>query len=93
MLSIRKRVGDDMVISVCVGSSCHLAGSYNAIASFQQMIEEQNLHDLVQVKAAFCLGQCKKAGVCVKIDSGETQCVTSGTAKSFFDSNVIASLK
>lgn len=82
-----------MVISVCTGSACHLAGSFNAIATFQQLIEEHNLHDMVQVKASFCLGQCKKAGVCVKIDSGETQCVTSATAKNFFHDQILAAIK
>ena len=32
-------------VSVCIGSSCHLKGSYNVIQAFQQMIEENGLHD------------------------------------------------
>jgi NADH:ubiquinone oxidoreductase subunit E len=82
-----------MVISVCIGSACHLSGSYNIIAIFQQKIEEYQLHDMVQVKAAFCMGQCGENGVCVKIDSGEIQCVTGSTARNFFDANVLATLK
>ena len=82
-----------MVISVCIGSACHLGGSYNVIAAFQQMIKEYHLFDAIQVKAAFCMGQCGEKGVCVKIDSGEVQSVTGGTAKSFFETNVLAALK
>jgi NADH:ubiquinone oxidoreductase subunit E len=82
-----------MVISVCIGSACHLSGSYNIIAIFQQKIEEHHLHDMVQVKAAFCMGQCGKNGVCVKLDSGETKGVTGSTARDFFDDNVLAVLK
>ena len=30
-------------ISVCIGSSCHLKGSYNVINGFQHVIEKNNL--------------------------------------------------
>ena len=82
-----------MVVSVCIGSTCHLAGSYNVIAAFQQMIEEHHLYNLVQVKASFCMGKCEKVGVCVKIDSAETQSVTGGTAKKFFEDNVLVAFQ
>lgn len=82
-----------MVISVCIGTACHLEGSYNVIAAFQQMIEKYSLHDSVKIKAAFCMGHCTHQGVCVKIDSGEVQSVTGTTAKRFFQENVLAVLK
>lgn len=82
-----------MVISVCIGTACHLEGSYNVIAAFQQMIEKYSLHDSVKIKAAFCMGHCTHQGVCVKIDSGEVQSVTGTTAKEFFEENVVAALK
>ena len=44
-------------VSVCIGSSCHLKGSYNVIQAFQQMIEENGLHDKVDFKATLCMRQ------------------------------------
>ena len=42
-------------LSVCIGSSCHIKGSYNVIQTFQQMIEENNLHGQVDFKGTFCM--------------------------------------
>ena len=47
-----------MVVDVCVGSSCHLKGSYDVIQKLQKLIAENNLEDKVTLKASFCLGNC-----------------------------------
>lgn len=56
-----------MEIYVCVGSSCHLKGSYDIIKKFEQLIKENNLDGKVELKASFCMGHCTD-GVAVKID-------------------------
>ncbi|MBE5039246.1 (2Fe-2S) ferredoxin domain-containing protein [Ructibacterium gallinarum] len=56
-----------MKISVCVGSSCHLRGSYDIINLMKENIESRHLEDKVELAAAFCLGKCTD-GVSVKID-------------------------
>lgn len=45
-------------ISVCIGSACHLKGSYNVINAFQQAIEKNKLNDKVEIGGTFCLGNC-----------------------------------
>jgi len=57
-----------MDIHVCVGSSCHLKGSYKIINLMREAIEKNQLLDKVNVKAAFCLGQCT-TGVTIQIDN------------------------
>lgn len=69
-------------ISVCIGSSCHLKGSYNVIQSIQQMVEENGLHDKIDMKAQFCMKQCQN-GVAVLVD-GELHSVSPETAREFF---------
>ncbi|HEX9060321.1 MAG TPA: NAD(P)H-dependent oxidoreductase subunit E [Clostridia bacterium] len=54
-------------ISICVGSSCHLKGSYQIIQIFQELIKKNKLENKVELKASFCLGRCTK-GVSVKVD-------------------------
>lgn len=54
-------------ISICVGSSCHLKGSYQIIQIFQELIKRNKLGNKVELKASFCLGRCTK-GVSVKVD-------------------------
>lgn len=56
-----------MKISVCVGSSCHLRGSYDIINLMKEAIAKRQLEDKVELAAAFCLGKCTD-GVSVKID-------------------------
>ncbi|WP_346885966.1 (2Fe-2S) ferredoxin domain-containing protein [Clostridium sp. UBA4395] len=79
-------------LSVCIGSACHVKGSYNVINAFQQSIEQYNLSDKVGLKAVFCLGHCSDA-VSVKIDDGEVFSVSGLTAKSFFKKEVLPRVK
>lgn len=79
-------------LSVCVGSACHLKGSYNIINSFQQIIEEYKLSDKVELKAIFCLGHCRE-GVSVQIDGDKIYSVSGNTARKFFDSEVMPILE
>lgn len=78
-------------LSVCVGSACHIKGSYNIINTFQQIIEEYHLSDKVELKAIFCLGHCTE-GVSVKIDDSEVYSVSGATARKFFETEVLPKL-
>jgi NADH:ubiquinone oxidoreductase subunit E len=81
-----------MRINVCIGSACHLKGSYNVINAFQQLVEEYRLADRVEVYASFCLGQCSQA-VSVRIDEREVQSVSGATARAFFEKNVLPDIR
>lgn len=77
-----------MLISVCIGSACHLKGSYDVIDKLQELVEENNLGDQVELKAVFCLGNCQN-GVSVKIGEEEKiYSVTKKTVKEFFDNEI-----
>lgn len=75
-------------LSVCIGSACHIKGSYNVINVFQQMIEEHKLADKVQLKAVFCMGHCTEC-VSVKVDDSEVYSVSGTTARKFFETEVL----
>lgn len=79
-------------IFVCVGSACHLKGSYNIINQLQQIIEEKQLGEKVIVKAALCLGKCTDA-VSARVDGGEVVSLSNENVRSFFEKNVIKKLK
>jgi len=80
-----------MKLSVCVGSSCHLKGSYNVIQAFQQLVEEESLHDKIEMEAQFCMKQCQK-GVSASID-GEVFSVSPETAREVFRTTVLPKTK
>lgn len=56
-----------MEINVCIGSACHLKGSYDVIKEFQKVIKEYKLEEKITLKGAFCLNHCTQA-VSTKID-------------------------
>ena len=77
-------------ICVCVGSACHLKGSYEVIDKLKNCVKNNNLENKVIIKAAFCLGHCTEA-VSVKI-ANTIYSVEPSTADNFFDEQVLRSL-
>jgi NADH:ubiquinone oxidoreductase subunit E len=88
MFIIREEIANMVTISVCVGSACHVKGSYNVLNSFQQLIEEYKLADKIDLKAVFCLGHCTER-VSVKIGEDKIHSVSGTTARSFFEEEII----
>lgn len=76
-----------MVVTICIGSSCHLKGSRDIIASLQRLVSLHGLSDKVELTGSFCMGQCEK-GVCVKIND-ELFSVTPATAEQFFNEEIL----
>ncbi len=56
-----------MNVYVCVGSSCHLKGSYKIIELMKEYVENNHLEEKVNIAAAFCLGKCT-SGVTIKVE-------------------------
>ena len=79
-------------IQICVGTSCHRNGAYNVLVSFQHMIEEHRLNGIVTLEAAFCMQQCAKKGVAIKVN-GKPHRVTPEGARRFFRETVIPLVK
>ena len=77
-----------ITISVCIGSACHLKGSYNVISELQQLIEANNLGDKIEIKSIFCLGHCAGA-VSVRINDEEVENIGSHMVKEFFNKRVL----
>lgn len=78
-------------LKICVGSACHLKGSYELIEIFKYLIRKSNLSDKVEIKAAFCLGHCTEA-VSVSLD-GNIYSVNPDKAEEFFDKYVVKSVR
>ena len=49
-----------MTIQICIGSACHLRGSYDVLEKLKSLIAEDGLGDAITLKAGFCLGRCGK---------------------------------
>ncbi len=75
-------------VSVCIGSACHLKGSYSVISALQDLLEKHGLNDRVEVKAVFCLQQCG-SGVSVKVDEGPVLSLSRERVDDFFRSEIL----
>lgn len=76
-------------IYVCIGSACHLKGSYDVINKLTSLIKENNLEDSAEVRAKFCMGNCGGDGVSVRIDDGEVYSLKSDDVEKFFEEKIL----
>lgn len=77
-----------ITVNVCIGSACHVKGSYNVISTLQELAEEKGLSDSIEIKPVFCMGHCTEA-VSVRIGDGEVESVSSRTVRDYFETKVL----
>lgn len=70
-------------VKVCVGSSCHMKGSYQVIKTFEELIQRNEFEDIVKLKASFCLGCCLN-GIATTIDGTPVNNVGFSNAETIF---------
>ena len=77
-----------MEIKVCIGSSCHLRGSYEVTEKLKKLIADNGLEGKVNLAASFCLGKCG-SGVTVTGDGEFWDGVTPETVETVFAEKVL----
>jgi len=80
-----------MEVRVCIGSACHLKGSYKVIKKLKEIIAVKDMEKDVILKSDFCLGKCSD-GVSVKIDNSEVDSVYIESVEEFFNKKIIGGL-
>ena len=79
-----------MIIQICVGSACHIKGSYRIVELMEKAISDHGLQDEVTLAGSFCTGKCTRNGVTVAIDDNVHTGVTPENFKDFFNENVLS---
>ena len=82
-----------MVIQVCVGSSCHLKGSYEIVEMINKEIEEKHLENDITLAGSFCIGKCNREGVTIQVDDEVHVGVTKENFREFFNDNVLTKIE
>lgn len=54
-------------VRVCVGSSCHVNGSYKVVQSLNRLIDQHGLKEEIELIGSFCMGKCTE-GVAVECE-------------------------
>ncbi|MBU3146771.1 (2Fe-2S) ferredoxin domain-containing protein [Clostridium sp. CF012] len=80
-----------VTISVCVGSACHLKGSYKVIEGLQRLIKENKVDQRVEIKGAFCIGRCTE-GVSVMLNDEDFFSLNENNVDSFFRETIMKGL-
>lgn len=75
-------------IYVCIGSGCHLKGSYQIIDKLKQLLATTETPGEVKLAASFCQGCCTE-GVVVKINDELIKNVSPDNITAIFEEKVL----
>ena len=78
-----------LIVQVCVGSSCHLKGSYEIVELLERAVQEHHLEDDVVLSGSFCIGKCNRVGVTVQVNDDVHVGVTRENFREFFNKNIL----
>ena len=78
-----------LFVQVCVGSSCHLKGSYEIVELFESAIKEHHIEDDVVLSGSFCIGKCNRVGVTVQVNDDIHVGITKENFRDFFRENIL----
>lgn len=82
-----------MIVLICVGSSCHLKGSYDIIELMKARLIKEGLEDKVDLKGTFCLGKCGIAGVSIQVDEQIITGVTKDNFDDVFNKHILSKVR
>lgn len=81
-----------VTVTVCVGSSCHIKGSYTLIMRLTEMLNKNNLEGKVEIKGSLCMDRCGE-GINWQIDHEPLTSTNVEDAVRTFKLRVIESIK
>jgi NADH:ubiquinone oxidoreductase subunit E len=77
------------IVTICVGSSCHIHGSEEIIERLDAAIRANNKEDEIIPTGGFCFGKCNRHGVTIQVDEDVFTGVTLETFDDFFKKNIL----
>lgn len=57
-----------IIISICIGSACHLKGAYGVLEAFKTLIEKYKVSAEIVLEGNFCQNRCTE-GVVIRINN------------------------
>lgn len=82
-----------MIVQICIGSSCHIKGSYDIVKLMEEAIAENKLENEITLAGSFCTGRCNRIGVTVQVDDDIYTGITKETFKDFFNEHILNNIK
>ena len=82
-----------MIIQICVGSACHLKGSYDIVELLKAKVHELGLENEITLAGSFCTGLCNREGVTVTVDDDIYTGITKESFPEFFNDKIMKPLR
>lgn len=77
-----------LTIQVCSARCCHVNGSNNVIQAFQQLIEENLLHDEIELRSAYCEHNEQSGEIMVSVNDN-IYFIKPEAARAFFKTEIM----
>ncbi len=81
-----------MLITICIGSGCHVKGSRQIIEILQEKIKEHRLEARIELEGCFCQGRCTE-GVVLRIDGAVVTGVSKDNVEALFNRRILEVLQ
>lgn len=78
-----------VTVQICVGSSCFLRGAPKIIEQLKEHVAAHELSNRVVLKGSFCLEQCSKGGVTLRIGDELLTGVTPAQIAGLFEAKIL----
>ncbi len=78
-----------VIVSVCVGSSCHIKGSADIVEMIKAEIAARALEDEIVLIGNFCAGKCNRTGVTVTVNDDVYTGITKENFKEFWTDKIL----
>lgn len=78
-------------LTVCMGSACHQMGGYHVIMQLKKLITTHHLQDVLELKGAFCLGECGQ-GVIMQFQGRTIRRVNVENVSAIFEKEILTRL-
>lgn len=82
-----------MIVQVCIGSSCHIKGSYEIVELLQNAVQKNKYGDDVTLAGSFCIGKCERVGVTVQVDDEVVTQVTKENFNEFWNEHIVKGIE
>lgn len=82
-----------MIIQVCIGSSCHLKGSYDIVALLQKAVQDSGYDCEITLAGSFCTGFCNRVGVTIAVDEEIITQVTRENFREFWEKHIVSGIE
>ena len=80
-----------MIITICIGSGCHVKGSRQIITILQEFIQKYHLDAQIELEACFCQERCNE-GVVMKIGDDMVTGVSKDNITEIFHRKILEEL-